>query len=151
MGSRDGRQREGRFPLLQSIFGRAEESWPGSHHQRGIGGGEVGYADLAHYCASKFAVVGFTNALAKEVAQDNITVNAICPGIVRTPMWEQLLDARRDGNEARDATWKRVALSQIPSGRAQTPQDMGDMAVYLASAPNLTGQAINLDGGMSLS
>ena len=61
--------------------------------------GKVGYADLAHYCASKFAVVGFTNALAKEVAKDNITVNAICPGIVRTYMWEQLLDARRDGDE----------------------------------------------------
>ena len=110
--------------------------------------GKVGYADLAHYCASKFAVVGFTNALAKEVAKDNITVNAICPGIVRTYMWEQLLDARRDGDETRDTAWQRVALSQIPTGRAQTPEDMGDMAVYLASASNLTGQAISLDGGM---
>ncbi len=113
--------------------------------------GKVGYADLAHYCASKFAVVGFTNALAKEVAKDNITVNAICPGIVRTHMWEQLLDARQSGNETRDATWQRVALAPIPTGRAQTPEDMGDMAVYLACAPNLTGQAINLDGGMTWS
>lgn len=47
---------------------------------------------FAHYCASKFAVIGLTQALAKELAPYDITVNAVCPGVVRTPLWDPLLD-----------------------------------------------------------
>jgi meso-butanediol dehydrogenase/(S,S)-butanediol dehydrogenase/diacetyl reductase len=52
--------------------------------------GKNGFPGLAHYCASKFAIVGFTNSFAKELATANIRVNAICPGILRTQMWEYL-------------------------------------------------------------
>ncbi len=112
--------------------------------------GKNGSPGIAHYCASKFAVVGFTNALAKEVAPMNIRVNAICPGILRTQMWEYLAESLKQPDESRDQAWERAVRTFIPLGRPQTPEDIGALAVYLATAPNVTGQAINVDGGMEL-
>jgi meso-butanediol dehydrogenase / (S,S)-butanediol dehydrogenase / diacetyl reductase len=112
--------------------------------------GKNGHPGLAHYCASKFAVVGFTNALAKELAPDGIRVNAICPGILRTQMWEYLAETLKMPGEAKEAAWDRYVRSLIPLGRPQTPEDIGALAVYLASAENVTGQAINVDGGIEL-
>lgn len=109
--------------------------------------GKEGSAALSHYCASKFGVVGFTNAVAREVARDGITVNAICPGIVQTAMWDYLSDARRRPGETADNAWERV-VANIPQGRPQTPEDIGATAVFLATMDNVTGQAINVDGGM---
>ena len=63
--------------------------------------GENGAAGLSHYCASKFAVVGFTNSLAKELAATNIRVNAICPGILRTQMWEYLAETLKRPSESK--------------------------------------------------
>lgn len=110
--------------------------------------GKTGQSELAHYCASKFAVVGFTNSLAKELAGDKIRVNAICPGIIRTQMWEYLADRRKRHGELKEACWRRIIQARIPLGRPQTPEDMGQLALYLATADNVTGQAINVDGGM---
>ncbi len=112
--------------------------------------GKNGHPGLAHYCASKFAVVGFTNALAKELAPDGIRVNAICPGILRTQMWEYLADTLKQPGESKEAAWDRWVRSFIPLGRPQTPDDIGSLAVYLASAVNITGQAMNVDGGIEL-
>ena len=112
--------------------------------------GKNGAAGMAHYCASKFAVVGFTNSLAKELAPENIRVNAICPGILRTQMWEYLADKRREPGESKEQAWKRLIRERIPLSRPQTPENIGQLAVYLATAENITGQAINVDGGMEL-
>jgi len=112
--------------------------------------GKNGAPGMAHYCASKFAVVGFTNSLAKELARHGVRANAICPGILRTQMWEYLTDEFRAPDEDREAAWERYVRTLIPLGRPQTPADIGQLAVYLASAPNVTGQAINVDGGMEL-
>ncbi len=112
--------------------------------------GKNGFGGMAHYCASKFAVVGFTNSLAKEVAASGVRVNAICPGILRTQMWEYLADALKQPGESKDASWERYVRGFIPLGRAQTPDDIGELAVYLATAENVTGQAINVDGGIEL-
>ncbi len=109
--------------------------------------GKEGSAALSHYCASKFGVVGFTNAVAREVARDGITVNAICPGIVQTAMWDYLSDACRRPGETADDSWRRV-VGNIPQGRPQTAEDIGAAAVFLAAMDNVTGQAINVDGGM---
>jgi meso-butanediol dehydrogenase/(S,S)-butanediol dehydrogenase/diacetyl reductase len=112
--------------------------------------GKNGAPGMAHYCASKFAVVGFTNALAKEVARHGIRANAICPGILRTQMWEYLSETLAGPGESKEDAWQRYTRSLIPLGRPQTPDDIGQLAVYLATAPNVTGQAINVDGGMEL-
>jgi len=111
--------------------------------------GKDGYPGLAHYSASKYAVIGFTNSLAKELARDDVTVNAICPGVVRTAMWDLLSDEWKEAGENREQSWQRQILAFVPQGRPQTPEDMGDLAVFLALARNLTGQAINLDGGLT--
>ena len=112
--------------------------------------GKNGAPGMAHYCASKFAVVGFTNALAKEVARTGLRVNAICPGILRTQMWEYLAETLRQKGESKEDAWRRYTSTLIPLARPQTPEDVGQLAVYLATAPNVTGQAINVDGGMEL-
>lgn len=115
--------------------------------------GKVGFPDLSHYSASKFAVIGFTNAVAKEVATEGVTVNAICPGIVGTGMWrgdEGLSGRWRQEEESEEASWERHQKTLLPQGVAQTPEDMGQLAVYLASAAHVTGQAIAVDGGFSL-
>ncbi len=95
-------------------------------------------------------MVGFTNSLAKEVAQLNIRVNAICPGILRTQMWEYLAETFKRSDESKEDAWQRYTSTLIPLARPQTPEDIGQLAVYLATATNVTGQAINVDGGMEL-
>ena len=112
--------------------------------------GKFGTATLTHYCASKFAVVGFTNALAKEVAREGITVNCICPGIVGTQMWTLLNDAFAEPGETPERAYARAIDRFIPQGIPQTGEDMAALALYLVNAPHVTGQAINLDGGAAL-
>lgn len=99
-------------------------------------------AGLGHNCASKHAVVGLTKSLALELADDDVTVNAICPDIVETPMWQEILTPSLD--ESYEETIDRV----IPLGRDQTPEDMGKLAVFYATNRNVTGQAVAVDGGI---
>ena len=110
-------------------------------------GGKMGVAGLAHYCATKFGIVGFTNALAKELAGKGVRANTICPGIVRTQMWEYFAEMVKNPGESRDDAFTRWVKTMIPLGRPQTPEDMGKAALYLATSDNVTGQAINVDGG----
>ena len=115
--------------------------------------GKTGMSDVSAYSASKFAVIGFTNSLAKEVAKEGITVNALCPGIVGTGMWRGgsgLAQAFAKAGETEEQSWERNQESLLPQGEAQTPEDMGQLAVFLASAPHVTGQAIAVDGGFGL-
>ena len=112
--------------------------------------GKFGTATLTHYCASKFAVIGFSNALAKEVAREGITVNCICPGIVGTQMWTMLNDAFAEPGETPEQVYARFVDGYIPQGVPQTEEDMAELALYLVRAPHVTGQAINLDGGAAL-
>jgi meso-butanediol dehydrogenase/(S,S)-butanediol dehydrogenase/diacetyl reductase len=107
---------------------------------------------FAHYCASKFAVIGLTQALAKELAPYDINVNAVCPGVVRTPLWEPLLDQLSESKGiTRDEAWAEF-VGDIPLGRPQEPEDIGEVVAFLASgrARNMTGQGINVTGGMQL-
>lgn len=112
--------------------------------------GKRGNARTSAYSASKFAVIGFTQSLALEVAPHNITVNAVCPGILATSMWmDVLLDQRvQHVGDDRSASFEAYASSLIPLGRPQTPEDIGQAVVYLARADNVTGIALNVAGGM---
>lgn len=104
---------------------------------------------LAHYSASKFAVIGFTQALALEVAQHGIRVNAVCPGYVRTSMQEREVRWEAD---LRGITPDAVIddyMRAIPLGRIEEPEDVARVVVFLLSnqAGYMTGQAINVTGG----
>jgi len=109
--------------------------------------GKSGQPNYSAYCASKFAVIGVTQSLAREMAAHNITVNAICPGIVvETAMRERAEeDSRRLG-----LALAKEREAGIPLGRLALPDDVAPMAAFLASeeAAYMTGQAINATGGL---
>jgi meso-butanediol dehydrogenase / (S,S)-butanediol dehydrogenase / diacetyl reductase len=107
---------------------------------------------FVHYSASKFAVIGLTQGLAKEMAEYDINVNAVCPGVVRTPLWEPLLNQLSENKGiSRDEAWQEF-VDGIPLGRPQEPEDIGEVVAFLASerARNMTGQGVNVTGGMQL-
>ena len=107
---------------------------------------------FVHYSASKFAVIGLTQGLAKELAPFGVRVNAVCPGVVRTPLWEPLLDQLSTTKGiTRDQAWQEF-VDGIPLGRPQEPEDIGETVAFLASdhARNMTGQGINVTGGMQV-
>jgi sorbitol-6-phosphate 2-dehydrogenase len=112
--------------------------------------GKVGNSNYTAYCASKFGLIGLTQSLAVEFAADGIRVNALCPGIVMTPLWDQML-----GDYARKRSLKPEEVRpylerRVPMGRLCTPEDVARAAIFLASDDSayLTGQAINVSGGM---
>lgn len=113
-----------------------------------------GFIFTPHYAASKFGVVGLTQSLAKELAADNITVNAFCPGIIETDMWAyndaawgKLLGNYKPGELMQE--WVR----NIPMKRAGKAEDVAGLVTFLASddAAYITGQTINVDGGLIMS
>ncbi len=112
--------------------------------------GKEGLPNLAHYCATKFGVIGLTQSLAKEVADREVTVNAVCPGVVRTPLWDDPdtgILRQLDGENG----WQAF-VSGIPLGRPQSAEDIGHACAYLASdaAANITGEALNVSGGQQM-
>jgi len=118
--------------------------------------GRQGVESIPHYAASKAGVISFTQALAKELGPFNINVNAICPGLLWTPMWEKLEGIFRGSGDAavvrERQVFERAIARGTPLGREQTPEDIGKLAAFLCSedARNITGQAINVDGGQLL-
>jgi NAD(P)-dependent dehydrogenase (short-subunit alcohol dehydrogenase family) len=109
--------------------------------------GKTGNAYFAGYSASKFAVIGLTQALAREMAPHGIRVNAICPGIVAdTAMRAALEEQQRHFGLPQTAEREK----QIPLGRVSIPADVARVAAFLASdaAAYMTGESINLSGGL---
>jgi len=106
----------------------------------------------AAYCVSKFGVIGLTQSLALEFAPYQINVNALCPGVVPTPVWEEMAPdyARKRG--IRKDLWKKDLMKGIPLRRLGSTEDVADLALFLASRHSdyITGQAINLSGGSVL-
>lgn len=103
--------------------------------------GQVGNAGQTNYSASKAGQIGFTKALAREVAGRNITVNAIAAGYIETEIWASVPEDLREG-----------MLKIIPLGRKGQPEEIAYAAAFLASdqAAYITGQVIAVDGGMAM-
>lgn len=112
---------------------------------------KTGSPQASVYAAAKAGVIALTNSLAREVAENNININAICPGIVRTNMWETQLDVMTNNADksVKDEVFKNFSSSQIPLKRPQEADDIANMVIFLTSdlAKNITGQNINVDGG----
>ena len=103
--------------------------------------GIIGNAGQANYAAAKAGIIGFTKTIAKEVASRGITVNAVAPGFIDTPMTQVLPEER-----------KQALMANIPLGYLGTPRDIAETVAFLASeeARYITGQVISVDGGISL-
>jgi len=114
--------------------------------------GKEAQANLSHYGASKHAIIGLTQALAKELAEYDINVNAVCPGILRTAMWEKILDARSERTGMpREEIFARM-VDTIPLKRPQEVADITSVALFLSSevARNITGEAVSVNGGLGM-
>jgi len=100
----------------------------------------TGRAGQTNYSASKGGIISFTKSLSKEMARLGITVNAVCPGIISTPMIENL-----------DQETKSDLLNMIPMGKFGKPEDIASMVLFLASekAGYITGQILTVDGGLT--
>jgi meso-butanediol dehydrogenase/(S,S)-butanediol dehydrogenase/diacetyl reductase len=112
--------------------------------------GRQGFASFAPYSASKAAVISMTQAAARALAEHKITVNALSPGVVATPLWTQLdkdLEEIGEGDSGFDSM-----ASGILVGRAALPEDILPTALFLASSDSdyVTGQTMAIDGGMIL-
>ena len=103
--------------------------------------GESGQAGQANYAASKAGLIGLTKSLARELASRNITVNAVAPGYISSPMTDVLNDQQRS-----------AMLTQIPLDRAGTPEDVAHAVAFLASdgASYITGHVLDVNGGMRM-
>ncbi|MCL1896423.1 MAG: SDR family oxidoreductase [Clostridiales bacterium] len=114
-------------------------------------GGRSGESGAPYYALGKSGVLNFTQSAALTGAPHGINVNAICPGIIRTPLWDVILESAADGDP--DADKEELFLDFVkrrtPLGRAQTPEEMAYAACFLCSsyADAILGQALNVCGG----
>lgn len=101
----------------------------------------MGNVSQANYAAAKAGIIGFTKSAAKELASRGVTVNAIAPGFINTDMTAKLSEKIHE-----------ETLNQIPMGKIGTPEDVANLAAFLVSdqAAYITGQVINVDGGMAM-
>ncbi len=110
----------------------------------------AGFSLLSAYSATKFAVRGFTQALAKELGSYGITVNAYCPGIVGTDMWDLIDEKMGPYLHLGKGEVLKEYTKLITMGRVQLPEDVANFVSYLASPDSdyMTGQSIMIDGGI---
>jgi NAD(P)-dependent dehydrogenase (short-subunit alcohol dehydrogenase family) len=108
---------------------------------------KIGEPYIAAYAASKHGVLGLVRSAAAEVASKGVTVNAVCPGYVDTPMTDESVATivERTGWPADQA--RRVLADKQPTGRLVTPQEVAQAVLFCINTPSVNGQGINVDGG----
>jgi D-sorbitol dehydrogenase (acceptor) len=145
---------KGMFFVMQSVLARlVAAGQPGSVVNLASQAGRRGEALVSHYCASKAAVISYTQSAALAMAPHRIRVNAISPGVIDTPMWQGVdaLFARYEGLQPGE---KKVAVGKaVPLGHMGAPSDIAGAAVFLASDESsyITAQTLNVDGGNVMS
>jgi len=115
-------------------------------------GGKVGLKNAAHYSASKFAVIGFTQSLAQELIPYGITVNAICPGRIEGKMARADIAATANAEGLSRLSAEKKYAEPIPIGRLGSTREVADVVVFLCSdqASYIVGESINITGGIDL-
>jgi meso-butanediol dehydrogenase/(S,S)-butanediol dehydrogenase/diacetyl reductase len=111
--------------------------------------GKTGRAGLSAYCASKAAVISFTQSLAEELGPAGVAVNALCPGFIKTAMWTDVLTpmlAAMTGAPVERAFDEFIARSTFTK-REQTPEEIAEAAVFLCRAESITGTTLTVAGG----
>ncbi|WP_427870713.1 SDR family NAD(P)-dependent oxidoreductase [Leucobacter luti] len=140
----------GTFVTLRSMIAAAREAETGRLIAISSDAGKTGEPWLSHYSASKFGVIGLVQSLALELVGHGVTVNAICPSIVDTPMMDQLARQMADATgEADVQEWRRRFVAEVPAGRACLPNDVTNAVTFFAGEGSqfLTGQSLNVAGG----
>ena len=140
---------KGAFNCCQTVIKDMLERKSGVIVNMSSQSGKAGNSQYTAYCASKFAIIGLTQSLAVEYAKSGIRVNALCPGVVFTPLWDGMIADYAKKRDMKPEEVKPYFESKIPMGRLCSEQDVADTAVFLASdqASYITGQSINLTGG----
>jgi D-sorbitol dehydrogenase (acceptor) len=145
---------KGMFFVMQAVLRQmVDDRVPGAVINLASQAGRRGEALVAHYCATKAAVISYTQSAALAMAPHKIRVNAIAPGVVDTPMWQHVdaLFARHEGLAPGEK--KKAVGKAVPLGYMGTPEDIAGAAVFLASdeASYITAQTLNVDGGSVMS
>ncbi|BCP59093.1 3-oxoacyl-[acyl-carrier-protein] reductase [Streptococcus parasuis] len=129
----------GTFNMTQAVLKPMTKAREGAIINLSSVSGLIGNAGQANYAASKAGVIGFTKAIAREVAGRNVRVNAIAPGFIQSDMTAVLSDKI-----------KEAMTAQIPMKRFGLTEEVADVAVFLAKQEYLTGQVIAVDGGLTM-
>jgi NAD(P)-dependent dehydrogenase (short-subunit alcohol dehydrogenase family) len=138
---------EGVFIVSRAVLPHMISRRTGSIVNLASWAGKTGNANFAGYSASKFAVVGLTQALAREMAPHGVRVNAICPGIVVDTAMRTAIEAQQRHYGFPETAEREKS---IPLGRVSVPEDVASIAAFLASDESsyMTGESINLSGGL---
>ncbi|MDG4478518.1 3-oxoacyl-[acyl-carrier-protein] reductase [Streptococcus parasuis] len=129
----------GTFNMTQAVLKPMTKAREGAIINLSSVSGLIGNAGQTNYSASKAGVIGFTKAIAREVAGRNVRVNAIAPGFIQSDMTDVLSDKI-----------KEAMTAQIPMKRFGMTEEVADVAVFLAKQEYLTGQVIAIDGGLTM-
>jgi len=146
-----GRQMVRQVPQEVIAQGRAEHSYGKIVNFSSVSGRRGRSVQMA-YAASKAAIISVTQSAALALSPYNINVNAVCPGIIPTPMWEQIDRDRSRLMGARPGEATKAFIDKVPLQRAGSPQDVAGAVAFLCSpdADYITGQTLNVDGGFEM-
>jgi len=144
---------KGVFLMTRAVLPSMLERGAGNVVSIASAAGKRGSRTLSHYSASKFAVIGFTQSVALEVAGSGIRANCVCPGLIATPMQDREVSWEAQLRGVTEQSVRDRYQAAVPLGRIGTPQDVAAAVVFLASDDSayITGEAIDVGGGYALS